>query len=619
MISPFIGGINFVKLDFLFKPYKITAEQMRVRPSFLVCVLVFFALAYLLKVSAFRWGDLIIDTAREAWVPKGIVDGRVLYKDISYNYGIFAPYFIALLFKIFGVNLNVLAGCGLVVTTLMSFFLYRISRLFVDEIISALTVFTFLFVFAFGQYSYTGIFNFIIPYSFASTFSVFFTAAALYFFCKYFFTSSRKHLLSWAIFLIFVILTRPEFGLVVWLGFVSILLYGYFVLHRRKGDPLLFLMPFGALLLAILLYVGFFIKTGSFAYFKTMVLDMIVLTKTNIFVINNAGLNAPLGNTWLVIKIFISHMIVVATIAAGSYLIKKSLVNINPNSGYLAFCGVFIISLVFINNRDWAFSFSQYEALPVVLILGIAWIIFVGRHGERPEEGLALLSVFVVSLICILKILLAANPNIYGFYLIPIALAAYYIFFFRIMKDFFLKVWFDFPVVLFSAILTCFFIFQAFSFWAISRSVYQYKAFLVSTDKGNFSSFFDSRSVYFWETVAYLSENTSPHDTVVVLPEGIGVNFFSDRDNPLPFVVYQPTVIQVVGEKNIISQFISKKVDYCIILHRPTGEQGADRFGIDYGKELNTWIVANYKMVKLFGKYPYTSSEFGAAIFKRKS
>jgi len=61
-------------------------------------------------------GHLIIDCGREVYYPTQILLGKVLYKDILNIYGPFSYMFNALLFKIFGINLNVLYISGCVCT-----------------------------------------------------------------------------------------------------------------------------------------------------------------------------------------------------------------------------------------------------------------------------------------------------------------------------------------------------------------------------------------------------------------------------------------------------------------------------------------------------------------------
>src|SRR5689334_10041450 len=67
----------------------------------------------MLVVTWQRWTHPVIDHGREIDVPARIVSGEQLYTDIFYYYGPFAPYFNALLYRVFGLRLSVLHASGI--------------------------------------------------------------------------------------------------------------------------------------------------------------------------------------------------------------------------------------------------------------------------------------------------------------------------------------------------------------------------------------------------------------------------------------------------------------------------------------------------------------------------
>jgi hypothetical protein len=58
------------------------------------------------------WGSLTVDCGREMYVSSLLAEGKMLYRDVSYNYGPVAPYFNAWLFRWFGARLEVLYWAG---------------------------------------------------------------------------------------------------------------------------------------------------------------------------------------------------------------------------------------------------------------------------------------------------------------------------------------------------------------------------------------------------------------------------------------------------------------------------------------------------------------------------
>ena len=63
-----------------------------------------------------RFGDVMVDSFREAYIPAEILQGKVLYKNIFTIYAPFAYLFNAALLWIFGVKQGVLFGAGLAAT-----------------------------------------------------------------------------------------------------------------------------------------------------------------------------------------------------------------------------------------------------------------------------------------------------------------------------------------------------------------------------------------------------------------------------------------------------------------------------------------------------------------------
>ena len=53
-----------------------------------------------------HWGDFQFDCGREIYVPAAILQGKLLYRDIWYMYGMLAPYVQALLYRVFGISLT---------------------------------------------------------------------------------------------------------------------------------------------------------------------------------------------------------------------------------------------------------------------------------------------------------------------------------------------------------------------------------------------------------------------------------------------------------------------------------------------------------------------------------
>lgn len=124
-----------------------------------------------------RFGDIMVDSFREAYIPTEVLSGKVLYKNIFTIYAPFAYLFNALLFKLFGVSLKVLYFAGFLASACILNLVFFISNRFVDKNCSLGIV---LFLIA-GAVLSPNVFNMIFPYSYGVLYGLLFVLAAVYF------------------------------------------------------------------------------------------------------------------------------------------------------------------------------------------------------------------------------------------------------------------------------------------------------------------------------------------------------------------------------------------------------------------------------------------------------
>ena len=70
------------------------------------------------------WGNLTIDSGHEMYIPALLAEGKMLYRDLWFNFGPLAPYFNSYLFRLFGIHLNVLYWAGSLAALGSAVFLY---------------------------------------------------------------------------------------------------------------------------------------------------------------------------------------------------------------------------------------------------------------------------------------------------------------------------------------------------------------------------------------------------------------------------------------------------------------------------------------------------------------
>ena len=127
-----------------------------------------------------HFGDIMVDSFREAYIPAQIIKGQVLYKNIFNIYAPFSYLFNSLLFLIFGVHLKILYTAGLLATLGVLNLVFKISNEFMNKTYALSIV---LFVISVGVLS-PNVFNYIFPYSFGMLYGLLFILASIYFALK---------------------------------------------------------------------------------------------------------------------------------------------------------------------------------------------------------------------------------------------------------------------------------------------------------------------------------------------------------------------------------------------------------------------------------------------------
>src|SRR5262249_22664577 len=122
----------------------------------------------------------VVDGGRELEVARQIAAGQTLYADMRWFYGPLAPYLNGALFRLFGVHAGVLMVAGAVSAALMAGVLYFLARCFAGRLAATVVATAFLYLCAFGHYYWNGIFNWVLPYSYAATYGMLSATTSLY-------------------------------------------------------------------------------------------------------------------------------------------------------------------------------------------------------------------------------------------------------------------------------------------------------------------------------------------------------------------------------------------------------------------------------------------------------
>ncbi|MEW5894408.1 MAG: hypothetical protein AB1650_01435 [Candidatus Omnitrophota bacterium] len=572
------------------------------------------AFLFLFILTWQKWGDLIVDTGREMFVPLKLAEGAVLYRDIFYLYGPLSPYFHSFLFNVFGVHLNVLITSGALTAAFTLVLMFKISRFFLNVFLSTVTALVFLLVCVFGHYLFLANYNFIIPYSYPAVHALLFSLAAIYFFFRY--TKDLKAgdcwLSSLAVFLILV--TRVEMGVMAMIA----LLAGAVFFNKKMGLVswiVLFGLP---LLLAGMVYGGFWLAARE----EILQSNLFSFASTNTFMDNPftswlSGTDQRAENLWLMSKSFLFHGLAALWFFLTGMAVARAgrIRDMQVRNALYLVVTVFAPGLIYFLMNKFAPAAIQYRSLPVLII--VAFFIAAVRLVRSEDSAMSprVLTLAVFSWLVLLRIIFKVHPMHYGFSLLAPGLIVYHVLLFRLIPDMISN-------KTARACLAGGFIFvvgaYAFQYLSMSMFAYQHRTISIFSSRGGMKVFPNDRDRACANLIRHLATQTHPDSTVTILPEGLTINFLANRDNPLYYYSFMPPDFSKKSvESDVIKDIEEKKVDYIVLLQRDLEEYNIRVFGTDYARNLWQYIQKNYSVETRIGPFPYTTPDFGAAVFKR--
>lgn len=580
------------------------------------------AFFYLLSVSWLRWGDLFIDTFRDQWAAYKLTQGKILYQDIVYEYGFLPPCFLAFVFRAFGAHVTHSIYIGIALTLVTAFFTYRTGRLFLNRALSTLLTLHFLFVLAFNASSYVAICNFLLPYSIASTFLIAACMGSLYCFIKYVRTDKNIYVIGWIISLWIAFLSRIDHSVLLWTIYCVLAL-----LFFPRDKKIRFIWDACIVFIVSLVsYLVFLQRHNAFQGFSESFFSYLrfSLSGKNYFARRLSGITTLSTNSAIIITSFFVQAAVLAFLHCLSIILSAA--RKKYPQPIMAFFSLLVSVACAIAAGCMAARFMRFDSyMPclIIFIIGAGYSCFATASCAQADKTkhLSLLALFCVSLVLIVRVMFNINPHNQSFFLFVPGLIAYYVVCFELYPLFLSKF---IPLSKprsrsYSLCIAIVVITLAIPFISESHYWFRTRKTLISIP-GKINLYFPNfpQTERFTQALAYIAQNTKKHDSIVVFPEGIGINFLAERDNPLPYIQFHPSYIELLGESTVIRLLEENAITYAIITNQPSPEHGSNQFGIGYGREIMSWLVSHYTLETVFGDYSTQTSRFSMAIYKRK-
>ena len=571
----------------------------------LLIVLFFLALSY---TTWARWGDLRIDCGREMYVPAEIAAGKMLYRDLWYPYGPLAPYWNALLFRLFGSKLVVLYGSGLSITLAFSLLLYALGRRFVGPLAASVVVIGFLI-----QAFRSGLFSFVLPYAYPATLGSLFSLLCVYWLVRHARGEGGPNLIAAGVVAGLALLCKQEFGAACYAT------VGLALALDALGRRSLSVLVKGS----VQMLPGIVLSAAGYGWFA-WVLSPSFLLLENFHITPQSAFMREFGGRWLE-----SHGLRFApgelfalwvglALSVGFWcLIAWAMGRIDRRWVRFLLAGVFLVCLLIL-------AMSRLRALLISILLyptGMYWAVppllvaaLLGWRKDRfkgPPPALAVLALFGLAVGA--RVLAEVLPFGYSIYYSPVLFLLLIILLIEATR----RAASGRPAVR-EAIVCTVLVLEAIGLVVAVHPGLERDAVPLSTERGIIYAR-PSEAATFPGVIAFIREQQAMGKKVAILPEETSLYFLTGTQAPARWYALTPGVLHSPAlEREYIAALDRQKVDYVLLSNRTTKEYGLPFFGFDYNQAVYQWLTSHYEVIGEFGKFSREEPfRFGMLIYRR--
>ncbi|MBN1363897.1 MAG: hypothetical protein JW976_03740 [Syntrophaceae bacterium] len=576
--------------------------------------------SYMLRLSWFKWPDVLIDYGRELYVPWQIIQGKVLYRDINHLYGPFSHYCNALLFQTFGTGLSTLAYFNIFLVILLTTIIYLILKSSFGDLIATTAGIFLLVIFAFSQYTGYSNYNFVCPYSHEITYGIFLFFLGLFIFKKYLMNQRPVYAAFIGLILGLIFLTKVEIFIA---GFIALFFGLIFVFRQLKplhpGKHLLnlilfFILPIIVFFIYFSLHMPLIDALDSLtASYRNIFIDAL---SHNIYYLHVSGFDYPTQNMSRLLTITIGYLLFFVFIGLISYLFARLSKKVFIYKTAVIIFAVIALFIFFghfpINWPDMARSFPVF----ILFLLFYLVINLIIKRDDKTfvAQYLPIIVLILFSLLLLLKMILNVRLYHYGFALaMPATLVMVTLLLFYLPS--WVSKWGNKKVFL---SFTVIFMFLALLFYFnMTKHIYEVKNYPIAEGRDRFLTF-SNPGIIVNDALGQIINLMSANDTLIVMPDGVMLNYLSRKRNPSRYFEFTPNFVEATGEDNIINEISLNPPSFVVLSKKNTEEHGAKYFGMNYGLNIYSWIINNYDKVSSLGNERLNGEEFGISIYKKK-
>jgi hypothetical protein len=569
-----------------------------------------------------RWTDPLIDFGAELYVPWRLLEGDRLYAEIAYRNGPLAPFVNALWFQLFGVSVDTLVFCNLALLALLCLLTWRLFAP-TGRLAQTLVCVALLVAFGFANFTETANYNWVTPYQHSQTHGVLLGFAMIAALGAALRSGSRRAWAAAGVFLGLAFLTKAE--LFVPAAAAAVAAAALAFAPPRSARPARGLAVFAAaalvpplvtfalLVLAARLPVEMAFD-GVLGNWRYLGADLLA----DRFYRKGSGLDDPAGNAFAAVRSFASVMLAFGA----ALLVDRALLRSSRRRGLgFALGAVLVAVLALAGSRvPW---FDAARALPATSALGaaalaFAWLRARGDVARRAQLApLVLLAVYALALLG--KMLLAARFGHYGF---ALAMPATLLLAAGAVEG---TAWLarrSYGGGAVARILGVALVVAALlGLWRQSSRLYAGRDFALGA--GSDAIVVDAeKGTPLAEALQHLDELAAPQATLLVLPEGLSLNYWLRLRNPSRYWLFLPPEFAAAGGEDVmLADLRAHPPDFVALVDRAHGGFGVGPFGADprNGQRLLEFVRAEYEEVRQIGAVPFRERGFGVTILRRRA
>ena len=569
-----------------------------------------------------RWPDVQVDFGRELYAAWRLTEGDALYADLAWFNGPLSAWWNALWFRIAGVSLGTLVWVNLALLGVTVSLACSLVRRWSGTVGAAASGVTFLCIFAFGRQAAIGNYNFVTPYSHELTHGLLLCLGALACMQRLAITGRVNWARAAGVLVGLAFLTKVEI-FVAAAGSVGLRLLLELATpgRERQRARITAGFLFGALLPPLIACALLTRALSPAAAVHAVMGGWSHLGQAELralpFYRALAGIDAPAENLRLAglwaggYLAFVGAWLVIAT-----RLDSKR--GSTPSARAVAFTGGGALAAFALASVSWTDLARPY---PLFLAVIGAWTLVSWWRARADPSRSTLLAdraaFLALAGLLLLKVLLHARLVHYGFVLgLPATLVLV-----ALVTD-------RLPALLDArgragalvqaatlgglAVIVGGHLRQAHAWYHGTPPGWStLQRTTVGRDADRFHA--DWRAVEINAALDDLERRLAPEDRLLVLPEGVMLNYLLRRASPTRFVNFMPPELILWDEEQVIAALEASPPQVVALVHKDTREYGLD-FGRDYGRRLMAWIGARYQQVALYGAQPLTDGRFGVAI-----